>query len=197
MSNKINTEIWLPIRGYEGIYEVSDTGRIKSLGRKVVRFGRHKEFIEDSIRIPKKDKYLRVELSRGGVNKIHPVHRLVAIAFIDNPNRKPYVNHKDGDKYNNNVENLEWCTHSENQKHSFDVLKRGIPPKAFKSGEQHIHYGKGHLKPQCRKVKCDTLDIVFNSGREACRLLDVNTGTLSNVLNGKYIHTKGLTFRYI
>lgn len=197
MINNIHNEIWLPIKGHEGLYEVSNKGRIKSLPREVVRFGFHKENVVESIRPPKKDKYLRIELSKEGINKIYPIHRLVAIAFIENPNNKPFINHKDGNKYNNSVENLEWCTHSENQKYSFDVLKRSLPPMAYKSGEDHPNFGKGHLISQCKKIKCDTLGIEFNSEREACRLLGVNTGALSNVLNGKYTHTKGLTFRYL
>lgn len=101
-------EIWMPVVGYEGFYEVSSLGRIRSL-----RFGK--------IMIQEKSKrfhYLSIGLKLPGVKKkLIRVHRLVANAFIPNPENKPYVNHKDHDKRNNCVSNLEWCTHAENMAH--------------------------------------------------------------------------------
>lgn len=94
-------EIWKDILGYEGLYQVSNFGRVKSL-----KFGKEK------ILIPGKNKktgYLQVVLCKENILKTYLVHRLVAEAFIDNPDNLPQVNHKDENKLNNVVSNLEWC----------------------------------------------------------------------------------------
>ena len=101
-------EIWRPIEGYEGLYEVSNTGLIRSLDRFVGNRNRIKGKIL-SIRI-EKDGYCSVALSKDGKIKRYKIHRLVAQAFLQNPDNLPQVNHKDEDKLNNSVENLEWCT---------------------------------------------------------------------------------------
>ena len=93
-------EIWCPIKGYEGLYDVSDQGRVRSL-----KFG--KERILKQLRTPKG--YLLVGLRKNRERKMCKVHRLVAQAFIPNPDNLPEVNHKDEDKENNSVQNLEWC----------------------------------------------------------------------------------------
>ena len=93
-------EIWKYKKDYEGHYQVSNCGRVKS-----IKFGKEK------ILKQRKDKrgYYSVVLSKNGIVKKYSVHRLVAEAFIDNTDNLPYVNHKDEDKTNNNVNNLEWC----------------------------------------------------------------------------------------
>lgn len=101
-------EIWRSIDGYEGLYEVSNTGLIRSLDRFVGNRNRIKGKIL-SIRI-EKDGYCSVALSKDGKIKRYKIHRLVAQAFIPNPEGLPQVNHKDENKTNNNVDNLEWCT---------------------------------------------------------------------------------------
>lgn len=100
-------EVWKDITGYEGRYQVSNFGRVKSLPGKSST-----NAYKGGVLISKKDAcgYLVVGLSR----KTHKVHRLVAMAFIDNPNGYPCVNHKDENKTNNSVENLEWCTYKYN-----------------------------------------------------------------------------------
>ena len=98
-------EIWKDIEGYEGLYQISNLGRVKSFPRK----GTHttKERI---IKFAKSNKgYLIAILKNNDVQKAFSVHRLVAKAFIPNPNNLPQVNHKDENKENNNVNNLEWC----------------------------------------------------------------------------------------
>lgn len=83
--------------------------------------------------------YERVVLSKHGKPKRIPVHRIVAQAFIPNPNNLPQVNHKNGDKKDNRVENLEWCTRSENQRHRVDILKRGTRPvRCVETGVEYI-----------------------------------------------------------
>ena len=93
-------EIWRAIKGYEDLYEVSNFGRVKSLFR-------YKKVLK-----PIKDTngYLKVNLYKNGSHKFVNIHKLVANAFIDNPNNFKYINHKDEDKTNNRVDNLEWCS---------------------------------------------------------------------------------------
>lgn len=105
-------EIWKDIAGYEGLYQVSNYGNVRSLSwsrRGIVR----------NLYLKKQNRgYCHVELAKDGIRKAFTVHRLVAEAFIPNPNNYPTVNHKDEDKTNNAVTNLEWCTHSQNMGHT-------------------------------------------------------------------------------
>lgn len=99
------------LNGYEGIYQISNQARIRSLDREV-QYRTSKRFIKGKIMKPKKDKdgYLIIILYKNGKDKTYKMHRLVAQAFIPNPNNQPYINHKDEDKQNNLPENLEWCS---------------------------------------------------------------------------------------
>lgn len=117
-------EIWKDIKGYENIYQVSNTGRVKRIG--VYRNQSKKEWSREKLLKPaiKENKYMFVALSKNGKVSAKYIHRLVAEAFINNPLNKPTVNHKDGDRCNNTVENLEWATYLENNIHSIKVLKR-------------------------------------------------------------------------
>ena len=99
-------------------YMVSNLGRIKSLS-----YNRTKQ--EKTLKQSQQKGYLYVKLAKNGEMKSEIVHRLIAKTFISNPKNKPQVNHKDGNKLNNSVSNLEWCTNGENQKHAFNNgLKR-------------------------------------------------------------------------
>ena len=101
-------EVWKDIEGYEGIYQISNTGQVKSLARKCSGRYSNREIIKKPF--VEKDGYFTVGLYKDGKYRYCRVHRLVAIAFIPNPNNYPEVNHIDENKQNNNVENLEWCT---------------------------------------------------------------------------------------
>lgn len=123
-------EKWKDIRGYEGRYQVSNFGNVRTLNYKRTGQTRIMTGTTD-IR-----GYKNIAFREGGVGskqKHYMVHRLVAEAFIQNPENKPFVNHKDGDRANNIVENLEWCTRQENEEHKVYVLGRPsghcIPPK--------------------------------------------------------------------
>lgn len=110
----MSKEIWKPIKGYEGLYEVSSFGRVKS----------HRQKKGDAIRkcaVNSKGYYQLILMCKTHMEKTITVHRLVAQAFIPNPDNKPYVNHKDGNKLNNAVSNLEWCTARENSVHAIQT----------------------------------------------------------------------------
>ena len=114
-------EVWRPVYGYTGIYEVSNLGRVKSLARKVDRGCKGIKHTKDKILSPAKTKtgYVFVDLYKNNVSKMFLVHRLVAKAFIKQC--KETVNHIDGDKSNNALCNLEWATYSENNKHAYST----------------------------------------------------------------------------
>ena len=110
IKNYIN-EVWKPVRGYVGFYEVSNFGRVRSVNRTITYIDGRNCFYGSKLLTLKKDRYgyLKVELCKNNQKKQVLVHRLVAEAFIPNPHNLPQVNHKDEDKTNNCVWNLEWC----------------------------------------------------------------------------------------
>lgn len=113
-------EEWKPIKGFEGLYEISSIGRVKSLSRLIDRGGKPNYVRKERMLMTPLDRYgyKKVSLSKNKVRKHTTVHRLVAEAFISNPKELPEVNHKDGDKLNNHKNNLEWCTGEYNMKHA-------------------------------------------------------------------------------
>jgi len=119
-------EIWKDIKNYEGYYQVSNFTRVKSLER-LVKNGKSERLVKEKVLKPSlRNGYLAVSLSKEGELKTFKLSRLVAKAFIPNPDNKPTVNHIDGVKTNDIVSNLEWNTHSENIQHAFDTgLKEG------------------------------------------------------------------------
>ena len=124
-----NTEIWRDIKGYEGLYQVSNFGRVKSVEKTCIigkgNYYRPEHIKKLFIMTSKKNKipYYQVSLSKNSVVKKHLVHRLVAIAFVENPENKPYVNHLDGCGLNNVATNLEWTTNRGNQLYAHYILK--------------------------------------------------------------------------
>lgn len=114
-------EMWKDIQGYEGHYQVSNLGRVKTLPRTTLRTNGRSLPVREKIRKTQfsANKYVNVDLYNGKTIKWVGVHRLVALAFIPNPKNKPQVNHLDGNPLNNNAENLEWCTASENHIHAY------------------------------------------------------------------------------
>ena len=139
------TEIWKDIKGYEGKYQISSHGRVRSLKNS-----------KERILKPHKDTsgYKQVDLLKDGKRKTCSVHRLVANHFIPNPNNLPQVNHKDENKLNNNIENLEWCT----QKYNCNYGTRN------KRGGKHREKSNN---PRARKIRCITTNEIFNSMVEA------------------------------
>lgn len=123
--------------------------------------------------------YLTYTFCQNGIKKTFRIHRLVALYFIDNPNNLPYVNHKDGNKINNSVENLEWCTAQENDHH---VRRTGL---------------KNQEKPVVAKNIITNEELVFKSVTEAGAILGINKGIISKVLNGRRNQTHNYKFYFI
>ena len=124
------TEIWKDVEGYEGLYSISNRGYIRSLVTDRSR--------REGVLTPHpKNGYLAVNLYKDGKCKHHYIHRLVAKAFISNPLNKRTVNHKDADKHNNCVENLEWCTQKQNIHHS---VVNGLQPRLLKTEVDGVEY---------------------------------------------------------
>ena len=141
-SDEIN-EIWKPVKGYEGIYEVSNLGRVKSLPR--LKYCGHKnskpQKVHERILTSHVDRlgYVKVRLSKNGESKTSLLHRVIAEAFIDPVEGKSEINHKDGVKANNAIENLEWSTRSENVKHAF-LNKLKHPKRAEENNKSKLNW---------------------------------------------------------
>ena len=176
-------EIWKPIKGYEQYYEVSNLGRIKSLARNVYWKNRanriNSRYDEEKIIVPDvmKNGYIRIKFRVNGDVKQKTVHRVVAEAFIPNPENKPCINHKDGDRKNNKVENLEWCTYSENNLHEWRVLCK----KSYNA----------------KKVRCIDLNLVFDSVSDGAKYMGSCKQSLFNALYKRDGVFKGLKWEFI
>ena len=157
-------EEWKDIAGYEGKYQVSNLGRVKSFYKN--KYGK--------IRKLKTDKYgyKRINLSKDGKGKTYLVHRLVAEVFIPNPNNYPEVNHIDEDKTNNCIDNLEWCDSKYNNNYG---------TKSEKARKQM----KGKEYPKSKKVKCITTGEIFESTRDIERKYNIPHSSISNCCKGK------------
>ena len=159
-------EEWRDIKGYEGIYQVSNLGRVKSLSHLVVRCNNSNYITKERILRPgvKKDKRMMVVLCVRGVKKSVSIHRLVAQAFIPNPDNLPEINHKDENPQNNTVTNLEWCTGYYNKhygtalermRNSLKGRKQSLEEIAKRSNALRGHkaYNKGVPMPEEQKKK--------------------------------------------
>lgn len=170
---------WSDIIGFEGHYQVSECGDIKSLNRTFHNNGGETVVVEKILKQQKDKKgYSVITLKANGVKKTFKVHRLVAIYFIKNPKNLPEVNHKDGNKSNNHKSNLEWCTTKKNIAHAFDIGLRK-PPMLGKFGKDHNRSRKVSMH-----LKTGQFVKSFNSLTEASKYAKTSVGNISAVLNG-------------
>lgn len=147
MIENLDGEIWKDAVGYEGLYEVSNLGRIKSL---IDNHGNSREKIVKPIK--NTHGYFTVNLSKDKKQRSVRLHRLIALTFIENPNNFPYINHKDENKTNNRVENLEWCTPKYNV--NYGTCREKISNS--QKGEKGYWYGK-HLPEELLKKRSDAI----------------------------------------
>ena len=168
-------EIWKDIEGYEGLYQVSNFGRVKSLKRMVNHPKGVQRTVNERIIKSNFDKYgyLQVCLSKNGLKSFR-VHRLVCSAFHKNYENKPQVNHKDGIKTNNRPENLEWVFQSENEKHAHNT---GL--KCFK-GEKSLN--SKLTEKQARDIKYNYKDLSLT---DISNIYNIAKSTVSLIRNGK------------
>ena len=169
-------ENWKDIKGYEGLYQISDKGVVKGLKRVVLsRWGTPKPWKEKTIKtIVDYLGYCRVSLCKDGKVKAHKIHRLVAEAFL---NGEGHINHKDGNKLNNNLNNLEFCTNKENNKHAFLT---GLRPKKY-----------------LRTIICNQTQELFTCQADVGRKIQLSSVIVGAHLKGTIPHIKGLTYKYI
>ena len=149
-------EIWKDIEGYEGKYQVSNLGNVKSLNYKNSGKEQNIALCNDA------DGYLLVNLRLNNKVKTKRVHRLVAQAFIPNPENKPQVNHIDGNKKNNKIENLEWCTCEENQRHAWD---KGLKIRTKEMNERQSKRMSGESNPNFGKVMSDETKLKISQSK--------------------------------
>lgn len=161
-------EIWKDIKGYEGLYQISNKGNVRS-----IKFNR---ILNMKLSLNNKGYYI-VKFRKKGVQTLYSVHRLVAEAFILNPNNYPCINHKDENPKNNNVDNLEWCTYKYNNNY----------------GE---HNKKMRLSKSTMPIICIELNKEFISQKEAARQLGINQASIWQCLHGNYKLAGGYRWKF-
>lgn len=156
-------EIWKDIPNYEELYQVSNLGRVQSL---------HYRHSDKTVILSAGNckGYLRVPLSKNGKTVLHHIHRLVAEAFIPNPDNLPEVNHIDENKSNNCVENLEWCNHRYNSRYGTRIQRESI---------SHINHPK-----LSKQVLCIETNIIYQSVHEAERQTGIGFSEIASVCRG-------------
>ena len=175
-------EIWKDIEGDEGLYQISNLGRVKSLGR--IDNNNHKVKERVLKILSDKDGYSLINLYKNGKIKTHRVHRLVAIAFIENPNNYPMINHLDENPKNNNMENLQWCTAKQNNNYGNHNKKVSSALKGKPKEKQHISKSRKN-NPNKRKIICVTTGETFEFIADGARKYNINSSDISKCCKGK------------
>lgn len=169
-------ENWKDVPGFEGYYQASTLGNVKTLSRKIIKSNKAIKIIEERLIKPFKDKdgYLEVSLWKGNKGKKFKLHRLIGTLFIPNPENKPTINHKFGDKKDNKVSSLEWATRSENISHAYET---------------------GLLKnPSSKRVIHLLTKVTYNSAREAANANGYKDHTLTAMLRGVNKNTSNMLY---
>lgn len=178
-------ELWKDIPSYEGLYQASDKGRIKSLNH--IRKNGTNKYIQKG-KILKFNKnhsgYYQVRLTKNGIAKTHRVNRLIALTFLENPLNKKTVNHKNGNKLDNRVDNLEWATQKEQAIHRHKILN--VPYSDCKCCHE----------ANKRKIIRDD-NKIYNSLKEARKDLNNKNAHITEVCQGKLNKTCGHSFKYL
>lgn len=170
-----SNEIWKDIKGYEGRYQVSNMGNVKSLNYNYT--GKEKNL---RARKPNTyNKYMAIELCKNNKKEVFFIHRLVAEAFIQNFKNLPVVNHKDGNKTNNKADNLEWCSYSSNVRHAYDTKLIKLKNRAV---SQYGLDGK-YIRD-------------WNGVREIQRTLGYSSGALCDCCKGRQKTAYGYIWKY-
>lgn len=173
-------EIIEEIPGYVGLYQVTNLGSVYRNGKRL------KSFING--------KYTKVNLYKDGVMTQHTVHRLVATAFIPNPDNKKEVNHKDGNKTNNHVSNLEWVTSSENRQHAYDTGLKTVGEHHRKVAAETCRIHRS--KPIIQFTKDNNVVKTWPSAAEAARYTGVGTSCICSCARGIQKSAGGYIWRY-
>ncbi len=170
---------WKDVPGYEGCYKANFNGDIKGLNKR-------SKTNRETILKPFKNKfgYLTIQLSKNDKKTHYGVHRIIALTFIENHENKPFVNHKDGNKANNHVDNLEWCTKSENEKHA-----HAIGLKNWK--------GQNHSQSKLTNEDVHVIRMLISNGirnKKIAALFDLDNSTISDIKRGKiWSHLKQIS----
>lgn len=185
----IKNEIWKDIAGYNGYYQISNYGRVKRKGYHYIDKYGHKKGRGEKIlsQLKNKSGYMLINLSKESISKHLYVHRLVACAFITNKDNKLQVNHKNGNKSDNRVSNLEWSTRSENMKHAY-ATGLNIPNKS-QLGKIGILSARG--KPIFQFDNSMNFIKEFHTAKEAATFIGCHPTLITRCANKKYKFAKG------
>lgn len=193
----MSEEIWKPVNGYEGLYEVSNKGRVRSVERIIKKRDGSMQrvkgrVIKQNLSGPEKGKYLAVGLHKDGVQVTKRVHRLVADAFIPNDDPSLEVDHVDADRLNNCVENLRWVTHLENMRY---MVAAGNYRGSYR--EMLKPEVRAKLLPKLRKRVIRDDGVVFSSITEAAKAMGRTRNAVGGVVGHPTRKCNGHSFRLV